>query len=370
MLKTKLIYKIFIIVCLCSNASFADTIKIGIVGPFSGPYVAAGDQQWLGAMQAVEDINAEGGINGDKLELVSIDDACDPKKALKIAKQLVVAKDIKAVIGHNCSAATLVAAKIYADANMLMITPASTTPEITAHNYNSIFRTCGKDNSQGEVAAYFITNVLKVHRVVIIHDDSVYGKVVAENTKTALDKLGNRVILYKATSNTNSNNAEIIKQISELAPDLIYFGGLHTDAGNFLKYLRDQGNDTAFFGSDGIASPDFIKSSGGPSIVNGVYMTFFNDPSSFSEARKVVKELEKKHITPTGYTLNSYAAVQAIAAALENVPQDKMSDWLHKNEVDSVLGTLEWDANGDLKESQFIVYRWDDEGNYKPYWSP
>ncbi len=372
MYKVKLTQRI-IALCLgvlFTNAASADDIKIGIVGPFSGPYVAAGDQQWLGATQAVDDINAEGGVDGRKLVLISADDACNPEKAVKIAKKMVAAGDIEAVIGHNCSSATLAAAKIYAEANMLMISPASTTPEITAHNYKSIFRTCGKDDSQGKVAAYFISKKLKAKNVAVVNDGSVYGKVVAENTKVALDELGDTPILYAELIPDKSNKAKLFQQIADLKPDLIYFGGLHTDAGNFLKELREYGNKVTFFGSDGLASPDFVQAAGGPNIVQGVYMTFFNDPLSIPEAKNVVNELQEKRISPTGYILNSYAAVQVIVTAMQHVPRDQMSDWLHHNKVDSVLGPLEWDKNGDLKKAAFIVYKWNNEGGYSPYWTP
>lgn len=350
-----------------SPISLADTIEIGIAGPFSGPYVAAGDQQWLGAIQAVEDINEHGGVNGKKLVLITADDDCDPKKAEKIARDFVKSARVMAVIGHNCSSTTLAASKIYAAANLLMITPASTTPEITEHNYPSIFRTCGRDDSQGEIAAYFMTNKLKAKKIAIVHDGSVYGKKVAENVKLALNKLGTKEIFYQEITHDNSNYSEQIKQISALEPDLIYFGGLQFDGGNFLKYLREHGNQTTFFGSDGIASPDFVQAAGGPNIVNGVYMTFFNDPLSIPEAKKVVKQLQEKRIQPSGYMLNSYAAVQAVEAALKNAPPDKMSDWLHQNKVNSVVGPLEWNQKGDLTKAPFIVYKWNDEGEYEPY---
>lgn len=372
MYKCKLFQKISIIfLCLLfSHQSLADTIKIGIAGPFSGPYVAAGDQQWQGAIQAVDDINEQGGINGNKLMLISADDACNPKKAEEIAKRFVKSTEIKAVIGHNCSSTTLAASGIYADANMLMITPASTTPEITAHNYNSIFRTCGTDDSQGEIAAYFITKILKAKKVVVIHDGSVYGKIVALNTKISLEKLENNPILYQEIARDKNNNSLLIKQVAQLEPDLVYFGGQDSDAGNFLKYLREQGNNVTFFGSDGIASSDFVQTAGGPNIVKNAYMTFFTDPLYIPEAKKVVKKLQEKRIKPTGYTLNAYAAVQAIEAALKNAPQDKLSEWLHQNKVNSVIGTLEWDQNGDLKKAPFSVYKWNDEGEYELYWSP
>jgi branched-chain amino acid transport system substrate-binding protein len=360
-----------ILICLLfSNLLLADVIKIGIAGPFSGTYVAAGDQQWQGALQAVEDINAQGGINGNKLMLVSADDACNTKKAEAIAENFVKNNEVKAVVGHNCSATTVAASKIYAAANMLMITPASTTPSITENGFNTIFRTCGRDDDQAKIAAYFMIKKLKAKKIAIIYDNSVYGKSVAENTKIALDKLGVKVVLYKEITHDNSNNSALIKSLSDIKPDVIYFGGLHTDAGNFLKYLREQKISTTFFGSDGIASPDFVRYAGGPNNVKNVYMTFFNDPLSISEAKKVIAKLRDKYITPTGYTLNSYAAVQAIAAALQNAPDDKLSEWLHQNHVDSVIGKLQWDQKGDLTKVPFIVYKWNNEGGYEPYWTP
>jgi len=348
----------------------AEPIKIGIAGPFSGPYVAAGDQQWQGAMQAVEDINKKGGINGNNLVLINADDACTNQKAEQIAKKFVASHEITAVIGHNCSATTLAAAKIYADAKMLMITPASTTPEITEHNYSSIFRTCGRDDTQGQVAADFMIHKLKAKKIAIFYTNTVYGRGIAESTKNALEKLGNPPILFQPLDHDQINDAFLLNKTSAIEPDVIYFGGLHTDAGNFLKYLHEHKINAIFMGSDGLASPDFVQAAGGPNNVADVYMTFFDDPSTRSEANKVLKELENKHITPTGYTLNSYAAVQAIATALKNAPPAKMSEWLHQHTVDSVLGPLKWDKNGDLNKNLFIVYKWNDDGGYDVYWRP
>ena len=353
---------------LFCHLSTAETIKIGLAGPFSGPYVAAGDQQWIGAMLAVDDINEKGGINGNKLMLVNADDACNPKKAEKIARKFVNSKEVIAVIGHNCSSTTLAASKIYGEANMLMITPASTNPDITEHQYHSIFRTCGRDDSQAELAANFITNKLNAKNIIIVSDGSVYGNGLSNSTKKAFEKIGTNVTLFQGNSSEN-NYPELAEKISKLNPDVIYFGGLQTDAGNFLKLLRERGNKAIFVGGDGIASPDFVRAAGGPNIVQDVYMTFFRDPSSIPEAKKAIKKFEEKRAIPTGYTLNAYAAVQALAEAIKNTSPNysKMSDWLHQNKVDSIIGTLEWNEKGDLKEAPFIIYKWNDEGNYEPY---
>ncbi len=110
----------------------------------SGPVAQYGDQEFTGAEQAVADINAKGGIKGNKLQIVKYDDACDPKQAVAVANK-VVNDGIKYVIGHLCSSSTQPASDIYEDEGILMITPAATAPELTARGYQLILRTTGPD---------------------------------------------------------------------------------------------------------------------------------------------------------------------------------------------------------------------------------
>ncbi|MCS5712072.1 ABC transporter substrate-binding protein [Candidatus Berkiella aquae] len=361
---------IIILTLLFCRLATAEPIKIGIAGPFSGPYAGMGDQQWLGANQAIEDINAQGGINGNKLMLVIADDDCNPEKAEKIAHHFAMQGDIKAVIGHNCSSTSLAAAKIYAAHNILMITPASTAPALTEQGYHNIFRTCGKNDTQGEFAANFIHDHFDAKKVIIIHDNTLYGKGLADSVQATLTKLGTKVILNQNFQRDNSDYLSLAKTVADMKPDAVFFGGLFTDAGEFLKLLHEINNHIPFIAGDGIASPDFVKAAGGPNITKGVYMTFFSDPNSFTQAKNVVKKFEKKRIKPTGYMLNAYAATQAVAQAIKETSLQKeisMDKWLHENKVDSVIGTLEWDKNGDLKQAPFSVYQWDDEGGYEVY---
>jgi branched-chain amino acid transport system substrate-binding protein len=354
------------ILLLFPHLLLAESIKIGVAGPFSGPYVGVGDQQWQGAAQAVEDINENGGINGKKLELINADAACNPKQAVVAANRLVKDKVI-AVVGHNCSSSTMAASKVYADANILMITPASTNPDITEQGIQTLFRTCGRDDKQGIIAGNYIHHNLKAKNIIVIHDSSLYGKSLAEQTKLTLEKNGANIVIYESIFRGEKDFRELIQKIKQTKADLIYYAGLHTDAGSFLKKLREEGNPIIFFSGDGIASPDFVFSAGGPNMVKGVYMTFY-DPLSIPAAQKVIKIFEEKRIKPNGYTLNAYAAVQAIAQAIRqtgSTDSKQLSEWLHHNKVETVIGELAWDIKGDLKHAPYSVYKWNDDGEYE-----
>jgi branched-chain amino acid transport system substrate-binding protein len=343
-------------------------VKIGIAGPFSGPYASFGDQFWLGAEKAVDDLNSKGGINGDRIELIKADDKCSPKQAESVAKRLVDEK-VSAVIGHFCSSTTLPASKIYDDAGVVMITPASTSPSITERGLKTIFRMCGRDDQQAPVAAKFIATDLKAKKVVIIHDEETYGKGLANTIKSDLEKRRIKVTLFKGIARGTKDFSELVAEIKQQDPDVIYFGGLHTEAGPFVKQLRENEIKAPIIAGDGIVASDFVTSAGGQKMAKGIYMTFGIDPRTLSTAKGTVKSFKEEQIDPEGYTLYSYAAVQAIAKAIqETKSQDGqlLAEWLHKNKVNTVLGEKVWDEKGDLKTTDYIVYEWNGSGKYSP----
>ena len=178
-----------------SHMAFAEDIKVAVVGAMSGPVAQYGDQEITGAEQAIADINAKGGIKGDKLVAVKYDDACDPKQAVAVANK-VVNDGIKYVIGHLCSSSTQPASDIYEDEGILMITPAATAPELTARGYNLILRTTGLDSDQGPTAAKYILEKVKPQRIAIIHDKQQYGEGLARAVQDGLKKGGVNVVFF------------------------------------------------------------------------------------------------------------------------------------------------------------------------------
>src|SRR3954471_16280930 len=135
---------------LAASGPAAAQIKLGVGGPITGGSAAFGAQLKQGVEQAVEDINAAGGILGQKITLSVGDDRADPKEGVSTANKFV-GDGVKFVIGHFNSGVTIPASDVYQENGILEITPAATNPRITERNMWNVFRTCGRDDQQGAV---------------------------------------------------------------------------------------------------------------------------------------------------------------------------------------------------------------------------
>lgn len=356
------------VISICSAENLPETIKIAVSGPMTGNYAAFGEQFLNGAKQAVQDINEQGGILGRKIKLISFDDACEPKQAVNVANRSIDLDEVSAVIGHFCSSSTIPASEIYSEEGVLMITPGSTNPKVTDRGLPTIFRICGRDDQQGTVAARFIIDNLKAKRVAIIHDKDTYGKGIADATKKELNNSGIQEVIYEGLTRDEKDFTALVTKLKSLNLDAVYFGGLHTEAGPLLRQMREFGLKAKFISGDGIVTEDFYNSAGGGKYVQDVFMTFGKDPRNIQEGQNLVKKFKKNKIEPEGYTLYSYASMQAIADAIKNtksIDGITLAEYLHKNSVNTVLGEKSWDEKGDLKKTDYVMYQWLPNGTYK-----
>ena len=157
-------------------------IVVGLGTATTGSVAALGEQTVFGAQQAIRDINAKGGVLGQKLVLKVGDDACDPRQAVSVANQLA-GRGVRFVAGHFCSRSPLPGSQVYAEEGVLQISPASTNPKYTDEGSWNTFRVCGRDDQQGQVAGRYIAENFKGQRVAILHDNSAYGKGLADETR-------------------------------------------------------------------------------------------------------------------------------------------------------------------------------------------
>ncbi|QAY90148.1 branched-chain amino acid ABC transporter substrate-binding protein [Pseudomonas sp. ACM7] len=342
-------------------------VKIGVAGPMTGANAAFGEQYMKGAQAAADAVNAAGGVNGEKIVLVKGDDACEPKQAVTVAKDLTNQK-VAGVVGHFCSSSTIPASEIYDEAGIIAITPGSTNPAVTERGLGAMFRMCGRDDQQGIVAGDYIVDVLKGKKVVVLHDKDTYGQGLADATKAQLVKRGVTPVLYEGLTRGEKDFSAVVTKIRAAGADVVYFGGLHPEAGPLVRQLREQGlKDVKFMSDDGIVTDELVTTAGGPQNVDGVYMTFGADPRLLPDSKTVVDEFRKKGTEPEGYTLYAYASVQTLAAAFNGAKTNKGEDaakWLKANKVQTVMGEKTWDAKGDLKVSDYVVYQWDKDGKY------
>src|SRR5205823_3718277 len=171
-------------------------VKLGVAGPITGGSAAFGAQLKNGVEQAVEDINAQGGILGQKIQVFLGDDRADPKEGVSVANKFA-GEGVKFVVGHFNSGVTIPASDVYQENGMLVITPAATNPKVTDRNLWDVFRTCGRDDQQGIVAGTIVAERFKGKRVAIVHDKTTYGQGLADETRKTMNSKGLKEVLYE-----------------------------------------------------------------------------------------------------------------------------------------------------------------------------
>jgi branched-chain amino acid transport system substrate-binding protein len=360
----KLISLAFSASLLLSTTALAQDISVAVAGPMTGSESAFGRQMANGAEQAVADLNAAGGVLGKKLALQTGDDACDPKQARSIAEKLANGKT-PFVAGHFCSSSSIPASEAYADGNVLQITPASTNPLFTERKLWNVLRICGRDDQQGLVAADYIAKTYQGKNVAILNDKTTYGKGLADETKKALNKAGFTEKMFESYNKGDKDFNSIVSRLKRDNIDLVYIGGYHQEAGLILRQMRDQGLKTVLMAGDAMNDREFASITG--PLAEGTLFTFGPDPRNKPTAKAIVETFKAKNIDPEGYTLYTYAAFQiwsqAVAKAGSTDPK-KVIDAIKAGEWDTVLGKLSFDAKGDIKLIDYVVYKWDAKGNY------
>src|SRR5690242_6339661 len=339
-------------------------IKLGVAGPITGPNAAFGAQLKNGSQQAVDDINAAGGIMGQKIAIQFGDDVSDPKQGVSVANKFA-ADGVKLVVGHFNSGVTMPASQVYQENGMLEITPSATNPQITERKMWNVFRTCGRDDQQGAVAAAYILKHFKGKKIAITHDKTTYGKGLADETKKALNKGGMKEVLYEGVNTGEKDFSALVSKIKQSGADLIYWGGLYTEGGLIVRQMRDQGVKAPLMGGDGITSDEFAAV-GGPGV-EGTLMTYGPDPRNKPEAKKVVEEFRAKKFEPEAYTLYSYAGVQIIkqaAEAAKSLDPKKVAEKMHSGmHFKTVLGDISYDKKGDITKLDYVMYVWKKDGS-------
>ncbi|WP_448652571.1 branched-chain amino acid ABC transporter substrate-binding protein [Pseudomonas fluorescens] len=359
---TKQISKLFAAMVLAGVAghSFAaDTIKIGIAGPKTGPVTQYGDMQFMGAKQAIADINAKGGVDGKMLEAKEYDDACDPKQAVAVANK-VVNDGVKFVVGHLCSSSTQPASDIYEDEGVIMITPAATSPEITSRGYKLVFRTIGLDSAQGPAAGNYIADHVKPKVVAVIHDKQQYGEGIATAVKQTLEKKGVKVALFEGINAGDKDFGSLIQKLKQANVDFVYYGGYHPELGLILRQAKEKGVNAKFMGPEGVGNDSISQIAQGAS--EGLLVTlpksFDTDPAN----KAIVEEFAKNKQDPSGpFVFPAYSAVEVIAggiAAAKSEDTAKVAAAIHAGTFKTPTGDLSFDAKGDLKDFKFVVYEW------------
>jgi branched-chain amino acid transport system substrate-binding protein len=366
-MKVFLAHLIAVIGAAFGTASLAQAeILIGASGPMTGGLAWIGEQMQRGLDMKIAELNATGGVLGQQVGLLMVDDYCNPEQAVAAAEKLVEAR-VAAVIGHLCSGASIPASELYAKAGILMISPYSTNPTLTEQGFANVFRVCGRDTLQATMVGDYLAKRWGDQDIAIVHDGQAYGKGVADEAMRRLSEHGVTGIVFEAIEPDQADYSKLIDKLQAEGIDALYFAGYTAEAGLIIRQARSRGYDLQMIGNDALTT-EYFWHVAGPAAV-GVMFVSYADPRTNEEAAAIVERFRADGYEPEGLTLYSYAGVQVWAQAVEKagtVESKAVAEALRAHEFDIVLGTIGFDEKGDVAGYEpFTWYVWQ-EGDYAP----
>jgi branched-chain amino acid transport system substrate-binding protein len=334
-------------------------IKIGVPAPLSGDSASAGQDIVAAAKVAASEINDAGGIKGRMIEIIAEDDACAAQQGAQAAQKLVNSGVI-AVAGGYCSGAAVPAAPIFGRANIPFVLDASTNPVLTDNGEGKVFRTCGRDDRQGEFAAKFIGDVLKAKRVAVLHDNTTYAKGLAEAAAASLRQSGAAEVVYNdALTAGQADYTSVLTTIAGNRPDVLYFTGYFAEAGLLMKQHNQLGLTFKLMGGDATTDASALRTAG--AAAEGFIATTAPLPNALPSAADFVGRYKAQNngAEPGPFSVYEYDAVKVIAKAIETSGATKGEDLiraLHElKDYEGVTGPISFNEKGDRNELNYIT---------------
>jgi branched-chain amino acid transport system substrate-binding protein len=270
--------------------------------------------------------------------------------------------------GHFCSGSSIPAGDVYAEEGILQISPASTNPAYTEgpaeKGVTTVFRTCGRDDQQGDFAGHWLAENYKGKNIAVVHDKSTYGKGLADLTKQFMNEGGLKEVAYEAITAGDKDFTALITKLKSLNVDAIYFGGYHTEAALIARQAAEQGLKAPLLSGDALNTVEYAQLAG--PAADGTRFTNAAEARNLPTAKKAVEEFKASGYDPEGYTLSTYAAVQVWSAAANEAgttEATKVADVMRSKRWDTVIGNIGFDEKGDLTENTYVWFEYKG-GNY------
>ena len=345
-------------------AAAQTVVKIGHVAPLTGSIAHLGKDNELGAKLAIEELNAKKLTIGGKqvtFELLSEDDAGDPKQGTAAAQKLVDA-GVVGVVGHLNSGTSIPASRIYSDAGIPQISPSSTAPKYTQQGFKTTFRVVANDGQLGGTLGRYAVKDIKAKSIAIIDDRTAYGQGVADEFMKSAKAAGGKVVGREYTNDKATDFTAILTKLKGAKPDLIFYGGMDAVGGPMMRQMKQLGIDARFMGGDGICTTEMAKLAG-DALGDGKVVCAEAGGVTADKAA-VMEAFRKKFKEKTGLEVQLYApyvydAVNVMVAAMQkanSTDPKKYLPELAKIQYDGVTGRISFDKHGDVKDGTLTLY--------------
>jgi branched-chain amino acid transport system substrate-binding protein len=345
-------------------AAAQTVVKIGHVAPLTGSIAHLGKDNELGAKLAIEELNAKKLTIGGKqvtFELLSEDDAGDPKQGTAAAQKLVDA-GVVGVVGHLNSGTSIPASRIYSDAGIPQISPSSTAPKYTQQGFKTTFRVVANDGQLGGTLGRYAVKDIKAKSIAIIDDRTAYGQGVADEFMKSAKAAGGKVVGREYTNDKATDFNAILTKLKGAKPDLIFYGGMDAVGGPMMRQMKQLGIDARFMGGDGICTTEMAKLAG-DALGDGKVVCAEAGGVTADKAA-AMEAFRKKFKEKTGLEVQLYApyvydAVNVMVAAMQkanSTDPKKYLPELAKIQYDGVTGRISFDKHGDVKDGTLTLY--------------
>jgi branched-chain amino acid transport system substrate-binding protein len=341
-------------------------VRIGHVAPMSGPIAHLGRDHDFGALLAVEEINAKRLVVAGqpvRLELLTKDDAADPRKAIAVAQELVQAK-VAAVVGHLNSGTSIPTAHVYAGAGVAQIAPSVTKSPLTRLGHPGVFRLIADDAALGKRLAQYAREDLKLMSAVVIDDRTGDGQSVADAFDERFRALGGQSLARQYTHSDPSvqSLADVVQTVKAAQPAVIFFGGWDIGASTLLRALRAEGVKAKFMGGNGICTLELPKLANAP--IGEVLCAESGWTGLPADQRMLAfREAFKKRffVDANIFSPYTYDAVYVLADAMQragSTESARITQALRATRFSGVTGPIAFDAKGDVIDGAIAVYEY------------
>ncbi|MBW7884218.1 MAG: branched-chain amino acid ABC transporter substrate-binding protein [Caldilineaceae bacterium] len=354
-----------LVLAACGGAGTPDKgdVIVYVAVPLSG-FQANGGQTILGGVRlAAEEINRSGGLLGYRVVVRPLDDESDSDVAVSQVAAIQSAIDsgerVIAVIGHLNSGQTLAAMELYKDMPLVVISATASEQSLTERGYENFFRVNANDGVQAAVSATFLVDKLNAANVAVLHNDTEYGRGLAQSLVEELASRGATAALHLEVTEGQSAFTQEVQQVQNAAVDAIFYAGYEIEAPYLRASLVESGVELPMLVSDGGFLAATIDESAG--TAEGMYVnSFAPSPRNVADASWFEAYQAVEYRNPDTYSVNGYVAMQVLAEAVKQAnsfEREKVSEALRQNSFDTLLQTLRFEPDGDLIDPQIWVYQ-------------
>ena len=336
--------------------TYNGVIKVGVAAPYTGDTADGGIQIWQGAQLAADEVNAQGGILGKKIEIVPADDTANPSKAQQVANSLV-SQGVVAVVGHKDSGVSIPASAIYHAAGIVQVTPTSSNPLLTDQGFDTVFRVCPLDKTQGPLLADLMIQTQGLKEIAVIYANTTYGMGLRDEFEQRANELGVSLVAAEQINRGDKDFTATLQKIQTKAPQAVFYAGSLPEAIIIVQQMKELGLKATFVGGDTLFQPEFIVQTGSAS--EGAYVSsFFPDmlkASGQSEKNWVAEYRGTFKRNPGGNSSGGYVAAMAIFQAMKNANSTdpaQVKAALKALDMDSFIGRIAFDPKGDLQDQR------------------